>query len=66
MCKHPRIRSEDQGIGHYEYWGFTGYDSKIVPVCAICDQELDPKYIDDEGDYIGPGSEYDDEGDEDA
>ena len=26
------VRLEDHGIGHYEYWGATGFDSRIVPV----------------------------------
>lgn len=24
------VSTEDQGIGHYEYWGATGYDKQIV------------------------------------
>jgi len=26
------VRLEDHGIGHYEFWGATGFDSRIVPV----------------------------------
>tara|TARA_R100001082_G_scaffold111257_1_gene94503 strand:- start:3712 stop:4152 length:441 start_codon:yes stop_codon:yes gene_type:complete len=28
-------RMEDHGVGAYEYWGFTGCDSKMVPVIEL-------------------------------
>ena len=28
---------EDQGIGHYEFWGATGHDSRICYVSDCCD-----------------------------
>ena len=29
------VRLEDHGIGHYEYWGAKGFDSRIVPVAEV-------------------------------
>lgn len=38
---------EDQGIGHYEYWGRTGVHRDIVEVSDCCDTQVydDPREI---------------------
>jgi hypothetical protein len=30
----------DEGIGHYEYWGATGVDIKLVEVSDCCEGDL--------------------------
>jgi hypothetical protein len=35
----PEIIEEDFGIGAYEYWGATGYDSQYAFVTACCEAE---------------------------
>ncbi len=32
--------TEDHGIGSYEYWGATGYDSRIETLSNCCDAEI--------------------------
>ncbi|HIB00829.1 MAG TPA: hypothetical protein EYO31_02805 [Phycisphaerales bacterium] len=57
-----QCRQEDHGIGHYEYWGATGFDSQIVDIASghgkdeleWCQREF--PYIEDEilmGNYSG-------------
>jgi hypothetical protein len=30
----------DEGIGAYEYWGFKGYDRRLVLYSACCEAEV--------------------------
>ena len=39
-CK-CEVRGMDNGIGSYEFWGFRGYDSNIVPVSMCCEAEIE-------------------------
>lgn len=37
-CKEPcEVIVVDFGIGHYEYWGFPGYDQQIEVVSNCCE-----------------------------
>ena len=44
-------RMEDHGVGAYEYWGFTGCDTKMVPVIELNQDIIElwvPKNVVDE------------------
>lgn len=32
-----KMVKKDIGIGSYEYWGYKGFDSKIIYACKECD-----------------------------
>lgn len=34
------VTTIDEGIGHYEYWGATGVDIRLVDVSSCCEDEL--------------------------
>ena len=34
------VRAEDAGIGAYEYWGATGFDSRPYYVSDCCDADI--------------------------
>ena len=42
------VRVIDVGVGHYEYWGATGWDSKLVVVSSCCEDDV----FDDRGNVI--------------
>ena len=37
-------RMEDHGVGAYEYWGFTGCDTKMVPVIEL-NQDINELWV---------------------
>lgn len=48
-CQQPcECKIIDEGIGHYEYWGFVGYDSRPTLVSNCCQAEC----LDELGDLI--------------
>jgi hypothetical protein len=54
-CKQPCYLSIiDDGIGHYEFWGMPGYDSRLLVVSDCCNAEIDGYSPEDlkEDDYI--------------
>ena len=41
-CKEPcTVVTADNGIGSYEYWGATGFDSHPYPASNCCEAEID-------------------------
>jgi hypothetical protein len=59
-CGDPcNVVTIDNGIGFYEYWGATGFDSQICDVSDCCEADFtDPRERDDEDDepyVLAPG-----------
>lgn len=52
-----RIVEVDYGVGRFEYWGATGWDSQIARVSNCCETEtIDDDWACEPDEYI---SEYD-------
>jgi hypothetical protein len=41
-CNEPcQVTTVDNGIGAYEYWGASGYDSHPYPASNCCEAQID-------------------------
>lgn len=54
-CSEPcRIVDVDFGIGAYEYWGATGFDSQVAQVSNCCEAD----FSDDDDEALEPPDDH--------